>query len=51
MRASRAEKVIFKHNSIEDLEKKLKMFDVNRPKLIIFESVYSMNGKLILIIF
>ena len=44
MRGTKAEKVIFNHNSLEDLEAKLKSCDIKRPKLIIFESVYSMSG-------
>ncbi len=39
-----AEKFIYKHLDTNDLEKKLKSIDINRPKLIIFESVYSMDG-------
>lgn len=41
---SRCEKRIFKHNDLEDLESKLKSIDINRPKVIVFESVYSMCG-------
>lgn len=41
---SRAEKYIYKHLDTDDLEKKLKLVDINRPKMIIFESAYSMNG-------
>ncbi len=37
-------KHIFKHNNMEDLEKLLAYYDVSQPKLIIFESVYSMDG-------
>jgi 5-aminolevulinate synthase len=44
MRSTKAERVIFQHNSLEDLEVKLKNCDPNRPKLVIFESVYSMSG-------
>lgn len=46
MRSSNAEKVIFKHNDPEHLEKLLKESDINRPKLIAFESVYSMDGDI-----
>ncbi|KAH3902110.1 probable 5-aminolevulinate synthase, mitochondrial [Saccharomycodes ludwigii] len=38
-------KHIFKHNNLEDLEKMLQMYPKNQPKLIAFESVYSMNGS------
>lgn len=37
-------KVIFKHNDIKDLEKKLQSYPVNQFKIIAFESVYSMDG-------
>jgi 5-aminolevulinate synthase len=46
IRHSRAEKVIFKHNDIADLEEKLKALDPTRPKIIAFESVYSMDGDI-----
>lgn len=38
------QKHIFKHNDMEDLENLLKEYDETHPKLIIFESVYSMDG-------
>lgn len=44
MRSTKVEKIVFNHNSTQDLEEKLKQYDINRPKLIIFESVYSMSG-------
>jgi 5-aminolevulinate synthase len=43
---SQAEKKIFKHNDPEDLERLLKQYPVDRPKLIAFESVYSMDGDI-----
>ncbi len=46
IRHSRAEKKIFKHNDPEDLDRKLSALDPNRPKLIAFESVYSMDGHI-----
>jgi 5-aminolevulinate synthase len=46
IRQSRAEKVIFKHNDIADLEEKLKALDPSCPKIIAFESVYSMDGDI-----
>lgn len=44
MRASRCEKKIFKHNNLDALESMLSQEDINRPKVIVFESVYSMTG-------
>lgn len=44
IRHSRAEKHIFRHNDMIDLENILKSIDPSRPKLIAFESVYSMDG-------
>ena len=46
IRHSRAQKVIWKHNDLEDLEAKLKALPANAPKLIAFESVYSMDGDI-----
>ncbi|KAA1073182.1 mitochondrial 5-aminolevulinate synthase [Puccinia graminis f. sp. tritici] len=42
---SRAEKVIFQHNDLVDLEAKLASYPKDRPKIIAFESVYSMCGS------
>jgi 5-aminolevulinate synthase len=44
IRHSRAECQVFAHNDIEDLRAKLAAIDPARPKLIAFESVYSMDG-------
>lgn len=44
IRHSTARKVIYKHNDMEDLEAKLASFPVDTPKIIAFESVYSMCG-------
>ena len=44
IRYGRAEKIIFRHNDTEHLETLLKAQPFNRHKLIIFESVYSMDG-------
>lgn len=46
IRHSRADKVLWKHNDMVDLEEKLKAIDPKLPKLIAFESVYSMDGDI-----
>ncbi|MCZ7454097.1 MULTISPECIES: 5-aminolevulinate synthase [Rhizobium/Agrobacterium group] len=46
IRYGRCERVIWKHNDLEDLEAKLKAADPDAPKLIAFESVYSMDGDI-----
>ncbi|WP_299706716.1 5-aminolevulinate synthase [uncultured Tateyamaria sp.] len=46
IRHSRAHKVIWKHNDVADLEAKLAALPANVPKLIAFESVYSMDGDI-----
>ena len=46
IRYGRCERVIWKQNDLEDLEAKLKAADPNAPKLIAFESVYSMDGDI-----
>ena len=38
--------MIWKHNDLADLEAKLAAADTNAPKLIAFESVYSMDGDI-----
>jgi len=43
---SRQEKMIFRHNDLEHLETLLASVDIHRPKLIAFESVYSMEGDI-----
>src|SRR5713226_907227 len=44
VRRSGAEKAIFRHNDVEHLEMLLRGADPARPKLIVFESLYSMGG-------
>jgi 5-aminolevulinate synthase len=44
IRRGGAEKRIFRHNDLEDLERLLRECDASAPKLIAFESVYSMDG-------
>ena len=46
IRHSRADKVIWKHNDLNDLEAKLSSLDPDVPKIIAFESVYSMDGDI-----
>ena len=46
IRHSRAEKVIWKHNDLADLEAKLAALPANAPKIVAFESVYSMDGDI-----
>ncbi|MEO0328212.1 MAG: 5-aminolevulinate synthase [Pseudomonadota bacterium] len=46
IRHSRAEKVIWKHNDVADLEAKLAAADPNAAKIVAFESVYSMDGDI-----
>ena len=41
---SGAKKHVFRHNDLNHLEELLKNYDLSQPKLIIFESVYSMDG-------
>lgn len=44
IRNGRSKKLIYKHNDMADLEAKLASLPINTPKLIAFESVYSMSG-------
>ncbi len=46
IRHSRAEKRIFRHNDPRDLERLLAADDPAAPKIVIFESVYSMDGDI-----
>lgn len=46
MRASKREKMIFRHNDVEHLEEILASLPVDRPKMIVFESVYSIIGSI-----
>ncbi len=42
----KCEKKIFRHNDLEHLEQLLKEVDIDCPKIIAFESVYSMDGDI-----
>jgi 5-aminolevulinate synthase len=44
VRQSGAEKQIFRHNDMAHLEELLRAADARRPKLIVFETLYSMDG-------
>ncbi|MCR8825206.1 5-aminolevulinate synthase [Pseudosulfitobacter koreensis] len=46
IRHSKARKVIWKHNDVADLEEKLRAIPANFPKIVAFESVYSMDGDI-----
>jgi 5-aminolevulinate synthase len=46
IRAAGSEKRIFRHNDVEHLEAQLKEAPVAAPKIVAFESVYSMDGDI-----
>ena len=46
VRRSGAQKMIFRHNDLDHLEQLLKASSPSRAKLIVFESVYSMDGDI-----
>ncbi|KAL2913393.1 mitochondrial 5-aminolevulinate synthase [Polyrhizophydium stewartii] len=46
IRHSGAPKKIFRHNDLAHLEELLQSVDINTPKIIAFESVYSMSGSI-----
>jgi len=46
IRDSKQEKFIYRHNDLDHLEYLLKSVDIKRPKIIAFESVYSMDGDI-----
>ncbi|KAI2639678.1 tetrapyrrole biosynthesis, 5-aminolevulinic acid synthase [Hypomontagnella submonticulosa] len=46
IRHSGTKKIVFKHNDLEDLEAKLASLPLHVPKIIAFESVYSMCGSI-----
>jgi 5-aminolevulinate synthase len=46
IRHSRAEKLIFRHNDPQDLDRLMSQVGPARPKIVAFESVYSMDGDI-----
>ncbi len=46
IRRGRGPKRIWRHNDLEDLERQLQEIDPDHPKIIAFESVYSMDGDI-----
>jgi 5-aminolevulinate synthase len=46
IRHSRAERRVWAHNDPRDLDRQLSELDPSRPKLVAFESVYSMDGDI-----
>ncbi|MVA96836.1 5-aminolevulinate synthase [Nitratireductor sp. CAU 1489] len=46
IRHSKAEKRIWKHNDVRDLDRILSEYGPDRPKIVAFESVYSMDGDI-----
>lgn len=46
IRNSRAEKHVFRHNDVEHLRELLSQYPKDRAKLIVFESIYSMDGDI-----
>ena len=46
VRQSRCEKQIFRHNDMAHLEGLLQAADPSRPKLVVFETLYSMDGDI-----
>ena len=46
IKSSRSDKRIWRHNDLEHLDKLLKDAPADRPKLVAFESVYSMDGDI-----
>lgn len=43
---SRAEKRVFRHSDVAHLEELLQLYPLEQPKIILFESVYSMTGDI-----
>ena len=46
IRHARCDKQIWRHNDVEDLDRRLSALDPDAPKIVAFESVYSMDGDI-----
>lgn len=46
IRQSGCKKHVFEHNDMQDLERLLQQYQESQPKIIIFESIYSMEGDM-----
>lgn len=46
IRHGRSDKHVWKHNDVKDLERLLKEYPKDHPKMVAFESVYSMDGDI-----
>lgn len=44
IRSTSTERQVFNHNNLEHLEQILSQYPLDRPKIVVFESVYSMDG-------
>ena len=45
IKKSKASKVVWRHNDLLDLERRLSSVPVKTPKVVVFESIYSMCGE------
>ncbi|WP_071673230.1 5-aminolevulinate synthase [Nioella nitratireducens] len=46
IRHARCDRQIWRHNDVEDLDRRLAKLDPDAPKIVAFESVYSMDGDI-----
>jgi len=46
IRHGRSDKIVWRHNDLADLERHLRSVEPDRPKIVAFESVYSMDGDI-----
>ncbi|WP_410680003.1 5-aminolevulinate synthase [Citrobacter braakii] len=46
IRATSTERQVFRHNDLDHLEESLARYPLERPKIVVFESVYSMDGDI-----